>query len=47
LKVLVKMFLITPPKAYDDECGDAGDEEAVLDRGRAAIVHLGGDGHRA
>src|SRR3954447_6401460 len=25
----------------DDQRGDAGDEEAVLDRGRAALVHLG------
>src|SRR3954453_8825175 len=25
----------------DDECGDAGDQQAVLDGGGAALVHLG------
>src|SRR3954451_15771495 len=28
----------------DDEGRDAGDEQAVLDRGRAALVHLGQSG---
>ena len=38
LQVSLKMFLMTPPKANDDDDQgrDAGDEQAVLDRGRAA-----------